>query len=182
MSHDPVRPRRRPAGIALAEAMISLAICASLLTAVGVGLVASSNAIRTNDEFTKATQAGRVILIQLEDQIRSGWLDPSVVTDANGYATQFRMITASTTAKSPDRTYKYDAATKRLLLVTNAYPADADFVLARNLTMCKFAIQKGVDANGHEAVTQVGVTLTVSVGKSQVTLSGSAAPRRSLSK
>lgn len=166
----------------MAEALISLAICAALLTAVGSALVAASGAVRHNDEFSRATQAARVILTQLEDQIRSGTLDDSVVTDAGGNATQFRLILSDPKAKSPDRTYKYDAANKQLILVTNSYPADADFVLARNVSACRFGIQKGTDASGAPAVTQVGVTLTVTVGKNSVTLSGSAAPRRSLAK
>ena len=179
------RCRKHRRGITIAEALISLVICTSLLTAVASGIVAASNAVRTNDEFFRATQAARVILLQLEEQIRSGWLDPTVTLDAEGKASQIRLIVHSVTAQpvmSPDRTYKYDAANKQLVLVTNAYPADADFVLARNITAGRFSIEKGLDANGYMSITQVGITLTVQVGKNQVTMSGSAAPRRSLQK
>lgn len=173
-----VHPRRLPPrrGLSLVEVLISLTICATLLTAIGAGFVATSNAMQANDEFARATQATRVCLLQMENEIRSGWIDPYVTVDANGVATQVRLITSSRS----DRTYKYDAANKQLLLITNSTATDPDYVLARNVSSAKFAILKGTDALGNVCISEIGITITVKVGKNQVTLSGSAAPRMNL--
>jgi Tfp pilus assembly protein PilW len=183
MMHPPAQLRhRRRRGLSLVEAMISLVICTALLTSVGVAFVASSNAIKNNDEFTRAAQAARVSMAHLQSEIRTAWaIDPSTPTDGNGNTGQIKLLTSEAT-HNPDRTYKYDSTKKQLIMVTNAVPNDLDFVLVRNVTAAQFNIQKGTDASGATCVSQVGITITVAVGKNQVTLSGAAAPRRNLAK
>jgi type II secretory pathway pseudopilin PulG len=171
-----LRRQCRHRGLGLVEVLISLAICATLLTAVGVGFVATSNSMRNNDEFTRATQAARVCLLHLENEIRTGWVDPNITVAADGTTTQVNVITTA----NADLTYKYDSARKQLLLVTNSKTTDPDYVLVRNLSSARFTIQKGTDATGATCVNEVGITLTVTVGDNQVCLSGSAAPRRGL--
>ena len=51
------RLRRSRAGLGMVEAMISLAIAASLLTAVAMAFRASADAVDQNDQFFRATQA-----------------------------------------------------------------------------------------------------------------------------
>jgi Tfp pilus assembly protein PilW len=177
-SHVTSRHRlaRRPRGLLLIEAVISLAICAALLTAVCVGFVAASDAIRTNDEFSHATQTARVVLVQLTEQIRKGTPDANLTRDPAGNLTQFHLMTFN----GADFTYKYDPDAREILLYNNAAGTKAGHVLARNITSCKLTADTGTDASGLACVTQVALTLTVTVGKNQITLSGSAAPRKSL--
>src|SRR5438132_4535315 len=70
----PARPprRRRRAGLGMVEALISLAICAALLTAVAAAFRASADAIEQNDQFFRATQAARVALTRILTQVRRG--------------------------------------------------------------------------------------------------------------
>ena len=177
-----MNPRLRPSrrrGLTLAESLISLAICAALLTALGGAFTATARALTENNEFASAVQTARLCLARLESDIRRGTLDPTIATAADGSVTAIRLISAEG-GPTADRTYRYDAQTKRVLLVTNAIATDQDFVLASNVTSGRCVVVKGTDANGNACVRQVAITLTVTVGDNSATLSGSAAPRKSL--
>src|SRR5205823_7082731 len=60
-------PRR---GMSIAEVMISMAIAALLLVGVSAAYTASADAVEANDNFFRATQAGRVTMTQLLTEIR----------------------------------------------------------------------------------------------------------------
>src|SRR4051812_8461702 len=59
------RPRTRPAAMLLMELMISLAISAMLLVAIGAAYQSSSKAVEINEDFFQASQAARVSLNQI---------------------------------------------------------------------------------------------------------------------
>jgi hypothetical protein len=141
--------------------------------------VASANSVKNNDEFYRATQAARVAVLRVTSEVRRAQIvDVDSPADANGNTTQIKVFTYN----GQDFTYKYDSQKKQLLLVTNSNLTDADYVLVRNVASASFNILKGVDSSGAQCVSHVGLTLTVAVGKNQVTLSGAAAPRCNLPK
>jgi type II secretory pathway pseudopilin PulG len=158
--------------------LISLAICSTLLVAVATAYVGASHAITNNDDFTRATQSARVILAQFEEQVRTGTPNSNYIADSNGNITSFQLTTAS----GAYRTYTYNASTKQLVLYTNATSTGTAYVVARNVTACSLTAVKGTDANGLSCVTQAALTITVTVGTNSITLSGSAAPRKSMQK
>jgi hypothetical protein len=166
-----LRARRRPhRGIGMIEALIGLAIAAALLTAVAIGFVASACAISENDEFFRAAQSGRVSLNRILTQVRRG-------TPANdSTATSLHLLTD----RGDDVTYRYDASSKTLSLVTNTIVTDPDYVIARNVSRCSFGTQSGVDPTGHTCISRATVMIAVTIGDNQILYSGSAAPRRSL--
>ena len=100
-SSPPHRRRRqmRRRGITLIEAMISLAISTSLLTAVGAAFCSSSKAITVNDEFYRATQAARVTVNQIMTEVRR-------CTSINVFSDHIDMMTYA----SENRTYAFDPA------------------------------------------------------------------------
>ena len=59
-------------GLSLVEILISLAISASLLTAIAAAFSASASVIEKNDEVFRATQAARVTMLHLLTEIRQG--------------------------------------------------------------------------------------------------------------
>ncbi len=161
--------------------LISLALCAVLLVAIGAAVAASVAATRDNDEFFRASQAGRIALAQILTEARRGWVD------VNSTSTSLHLLTAAGSQAADDRTYTYypptaapNTPSAELRLITNDDSTDPDYVLARNVSAMTFSIQTGTDSTGAACVTEVTVTITVTIGNNQVCLSGSTSPRRSM--
>jgi type II secretory pathway pseudopilin PulG len=161
-------------GLAMVEAMISLAIASALLTAVGVAFSSSAQAVKINDEFFRATQASRVSLTRIMQQVRLGSVDElSTITSLH-------LITNG--APIPrDVTYTYDATSKELRMITNDDLTDAAYyVMARGVTQCKFIVDLGKDYNNTDCVSRVTMNVAVKKGNNEIFLSGSGAPRRNV--
>jgi prepilin-type N-terminal cleavage/methylation domain-containing protein len=155
-------PRRRVAarrGLSLVEVLISLAITATLLTAVSGAYVASAKAIELNDQFFRASQAARVSVTRISSELRKCRSGTLYGDDT------LELITAS----GEKHTYKHDPVNKWLTLTLDL-PVPRTHKLASNVTSCKFY------SNGKS----VTVNVTVAVGKNSVALNGSAIPRRAV--
>ena len=170
------RSRRRRRGLSLVELMIGLAIAASLLTAAAVAFNASSQVVERNDAFFRATQAARISMHQILTQVRRGSVNLAST------AQELRLITATTEGGGGDEdvSYKYIPAEKKLLLVTHDIVDDPDYVLASNVAGLTFTVEPGQDYTKAPCVVRVTVRIRVQVGDNDVTVSGSAAPRRNL--
>jgi prepilin-type N-terminal cleavage/methylation domain-containing protein len=156
-------------GLSLVEVMISLAISAMLLTAVAAAFTASSDAIEVNDEFFRASQAARVSMNQILTEIRR----------ANAVQVPTSNKTLSMmTHDGKDRTYTYDSNAKKLKLITNDVTTDPDYTLAGNCSTATFDVDTYKDTGGITHVVRVSVTICVQVGRNQIRLTGSAAPRK----
>jgi len=149
--------------------MISLAISAMLLTAVAAAFTASSEAIEQNDEFFRASQAARVSMNQILTEIRRG----SVKVPPASTATNLSMSGHD----GKDRDYTYNSGLKKLQLVTSD-PGAPNYNLASNCYDAAFAYDTYTDAGLKPHVIRVSVTIVVKVGKNQIRLTGSAAPRK----
>ena len=163
-------------GLSLVEALISLAICAMLLVAIGAAFSGAAAAVRTNDEFFRATQASRVTLHHLLTHVRQG------TVDAPADPATIRLITAQTEdgAGQDDRTYQFNPSTRQIVMKTNDNTTDPDYVLARNVESCTFTAQMGKDYNNTDCVARLMISIVVKVGNNTVRLSGAASPRKSL--
>jgi hypothetical protein len=162
------------------EVLISLAISASLLTAVGAAFSATAAGIEENDQFTRATNGARAIVNHLTAEVRRGEVDPLSTS------TVLRLVTYPPGGlPGEQRTYRYIPPTAevpgRIMVVTNVgTPEEAQFVLARNVADAKFTCTPGTNAKGDLCTAQVAVSVTVRVGRNTVRITGSAAPRASL--
>ena len=194
--------RRRPCGagarrggLSIVECMISLVIAATLLTATAMAFSATTKAMKYNDEFFNSTQAGRVCLLRILKQVRTGTVSEKNPLTGNDFndndlSNAIEVVTPDvvksdgTTVYGKDYVYKYDSTTlptPTLRMWTKPYPVgDPGQVLARNLTSLTFRIGIGTDANNHKCVSQVTVSIVVKIGNNEVRLSGSAAPRQML--
>jgi prepilin-type N-terminal cleavage/methylation domain-containing protein len=201
----PTRPVARPAprarGLSLPEVMISLAITTMLLTAIAAAFHSSSQIIKENDEFFRATQAGRVCLNQILTEIRRS--DAIACTTINFPSFSIPPLTASLLPVSRPlsaqstmefiRYYRYNAASKQIEL----YFQDANgrmtpgavvgtsfevsgYPVAANVQGPPFSWETDTDSKGTTYVKRVSVTLDVLVGNNHIRLSGSAAPRRAI--
>jgi len=187
------QPRQN--GLCLSEVMISLAISSMLLTAIAAAFSSSTAVIENNDRFFRATQSGRVALNQIVTDVRRSDAivdrDTTITTAATpfvvkGITANLLPIYRPTEARVPGemvRYYRYDATNKRLLLsfVNTAGVSSPEYALAEDVQASPFAWDMGTDANNATCVARVAVSLDVKVGTNIVRLSGSAAPRRSLS-
>lgn len=145
-------------GLSVAECLISLAITASLLTAVGVAYSASTDAVRANDEFFRASQAARVSVNQIVAEVRkcrSGVVDDTTLE--------------LTTANGDVKTYSLNTDTRKMTMTI-----DGVTPITTNMASNVNSLQFSTDGQ------TISVTVTVKVGKNLVTLSGSAIPRRTL--
>src|SRR5439155_22638765 len=109
------------AGLGMVEAMISLAICASLLTAVSMAFRASGDAIDQNDQFFSATQGARVALSRILTQVRRG--TPATDSTSNN----LHLLTDT----GLDISYHYNSSAKQLSLVTSTQT-----ILVHNASQC----------------------------------------------
>jgi hypothetical protein len=155
--------QRRTRGLSLVEALISLSITAALLTAVGAAFQASSKTIEMNDQFFRASQGARVSVNQIMAEVRkclSNPEDPGTVEDTK---------LVITTAEGQKRTYEYESDQKRLLMTIDGV-LPITHTLARNVGTMHF------DTDGDT----ISLTIKVQVGPNEVTLNGSAVPRRTM--
>lgn len=158
-------------GLGLVEALVSLAITATLLTAVAAAFRASGDAIDLNDNFARATQSARVGMARMLTQVRRG----TPATDTT--ASSLHLLTDT----GQDINYNYDSTAQTITLVTNGNPYAMTYSLGHNVTQCTFGKTTAVDAQGTTYVARVTIVLAVNVGGNQILLSGSACPRRNIS-
>ncbi len=186
------RPRRR--GLSLGEVMISLAITSMLLTAIAAAFQSSTSIIEQNDRFFRATQSGRVALNLMLTDVRRAHsiVEANFTVDTvtpnfvvKGITADLLPIIRPVEDRLPNeliRYYKYDAANKRLVLYFqyNNGSLSVEHPLAENVQNSPFTFDPGVDANNAECIARVAIGLDITVDDNRVRLSGSAAPRRSL--
>jgi len=174
----PVLVRR---ALSLSEVMISLAISSMLLTAIAAAFSSSSSVIEQNDRFFRATQSARVALNQILTEVRRC----DSIDDAHITANLIPILRPLETRPAHEvmRYYKYDSTNKRIVIyfqydngtISGEYP------LAEAVQSSPFSWDMGKDANNTDCVVRVSLALDVKVGNNDIRLSGSAAPRRSLS-
>ena len=171
-SFEFMRPRRvlkpaarRAAGMSLIEVMISLAIVAMLLVAVGSAFVASSNVIEHNDQFTRAAQAGRMSVNFIMNDVRKTTFDPG---STNTIGAEELNVTVTNNGLLEQR--KYWKSGTDLLMTVGSGAAAQTVRLAGNVNYLHF------DTNVDKTV--VTILVTVKVSNNQVTMAGSAVPRR----
>jgi hypothetical protein len=145
--------------MSLIEVMISLAISASLLVAVGAAWTATGAAVEANDEFLRASRGARIGVNQIMAEVRR----------CKSGATDGRSLEI-VTADDERRIYAYDSAGARLTMMLPDQVPGESYTLARNVTAAQF------QTDGHS----ISLVVTVQSGKHRITLSGAAMPRRTI--
>jgi Tfp pilus assembly protein PilW len=144
-------------GLGLAEALISLAITSLLLTAIASAFQASSSAVEMNDQFYRAQQSARISMNQILDQLRQ--CQSGVVGSTS------LQLTDSTGSQ---RTYALSGTNLTLTFIPTGQSSPATSNMAADISSLAFSTDG----------KSVAVQITVSVGENQITLCGSAFPRR----
>jgi hypothetical protein len=177
----PVTLARR--GLSVAEVCLSLAISACLLVGGAAGFTASADAVRMNDQFFRATQAGRVTLDQLKTDIRRA---ETVEVTPDDLGVQIIRPALTRLPEETYREYRYDAANKRVTLQIffssppAPKPESPVYTMAGNVEAASFGPPKRDDKTN--AVIRVPIALKMKIGGNEVLLNGAASPRKLLNK
>jgi len=165
-------------GLSIAEVLISLAISAMLLVGVAAAYSASAKAVDGNDTFFRATQAGRVTMTQLMNEIRKA--ESVVVAPTYDSIIITRRSDLKINSEEQSREFKYNAATKKITLKIYYQKADGttyqspDYSLASNVTTAKFGPAEQVGG----ADARVPVTVVIQLGSNTVRLSDTTSVRK----
>jgi hypothetical protein len=141
------------------EALVSLAIGAALLVAVAAAYNATASAMEMNDQFFRATQTARVSINQIMAEVRActgGAVEPATLT--------------LTAPGSKVREYRYDSAARRVTMRLLSDAGQPAFTLVRDVGGAEFRTDGAT----------VSMTLRITIGENQVTLTGSSTPRRTV--
>ena len=162
-------------GFTIVEVLVSLAVMAILLAAVAVAFNASIINYQENDDIFKAINGARQALFRITTQLRTAYVvDP----DPNSPNNECSLITAEYAGRE-DITYRYNSADKKLYLITNDISTDSDYVLCDNVAAMVFTKQI-VTEGPLTKVKSVQISITVSSGNTQRTVSAAAVIRRNL--
>ncbi|HMO26787.1 MAG TPA: prepilin-type N-terminal cleavage/methylation domain-containing protein [Tepidisphaeraceae bacterium] len=168
-------------GISLPELLISLAIVAVLMTAVGASYSASASAIEINERMFRATQTARIAMNRALHDLRNA----EVVT-VGTLAAQANSTVTDTFIDviNPDGSmvsYVYQPADRIVYLVQRDVEEEPQFVLARNVDSAVFTADvQPHPQTGHRRTVRVTIDLIIQIENQAVRLSGSATPRRAM--
>jgi type II secretory pathway pseudopilin PulG len=151
--------RKRNKGLGLVELIVSLGIAGMLLTAVAAAYSATTTAIEMNDQFFRASQAARVTINQIMAEVRK--CQSGVVDDP---------ALELTTALGQKRLYSFNSDAKRITMTLPDELSAPTYTLARNVDSAVFYTDGAT----------IAMRVTVKIGSNQITLSGSAMPRRTM--
>jgi len=166
-----MRETRYKTGFTIVELLLAVAIAGMLLVAVAVAFNASAANYRENEEIFRTINTARQALSRMTSQLRT-----ATAVDPNAPANECTLITAD----GKDITYRYDGAQDTLFLITNYDLTDSDYVLCENVTAMTCTKTAVVEA-GVTKVKSVQISITVTSGNTQRTVSTAAVIRRNLS-
>jgi prepilin-type N-terminal cleavage/methylation domain-containing protein len=156
----------KKSGFGIVELLIAMAITAILLVAVAVAFQASMMSYRENEDIFKAVNRARQAMLRITTQLRTGyWVDPNAPSNECSFYT----------ADDLDITYRFNSADNKLYLITNYDLTDSDYVLCDNVNAMSFVKTPTEDGSNTRSVQ---VSITVSSGNAQRTVSSAAVIRR----
>jgi prepilin-type N-terminal cleavage/methylation domain-containing protein len=153
-------------GFTIAELLISLAIMALLLAAVAAAFNASIANYRDNEDIFKTINNARQALTRITNQLRT-----ADAVDPNEPSNQCSLITAG----GDNITYRHDNSDNKLYVDFNSN----SYVLCDNVTAMTFTKDTATE-DSVTYVKSVQVSMTVTSGELEKTLSAAAVVRRNL--
>lgn len=151
-------------GFGIVELLIAMAMTAMLLVAVAFAFQASMMNYRENEDIFKAVNRARQALFRITTQLRTGY-----VVDPNAPSNECSFFTAG----GDDITYEYRDTDDKLYLITNS--DGQEYVLCDNVTAMSFVKTPTDDGTDTRSVQ---ISITVSSGNTQKTVSSAAVIRR----
>ena len=161
-----VKQSNRKAAFTIVELLLAMAIAGMLLVAVAVAFNASATNYRENEEIFKTINTARQALTRITSQLRtSTMVDPIAPSNECSFFT----------SAGDDVTYRYDSGQGRLYLRTNS--DGQQYVLCENVVDMSFSKTPTDDGSDCKSVQ---ISITVTSGDTQRTISTAAVIRRNL--
>jgi prepilin-type N-terminal cleavage/methylation domain-containing protein len=167
------RLRVKAGGFTLMEALITLAIMAVLMAALGTAFSASMTSFKENQRIATASQTARGVLQRMMGDIRT-----CAAVDANS---------ASITILPPDANivqqiqYRYDPTNKRLSYIRKINGTNYTYTACGedgSLKAFTVTTTTGQDWQGITCIKNVRVAMTLQFGPQTFQVTASASPRR----
>lgn len=155
----------------LVELMIALIITGLLMAAVATAFHASLTNYNANQDIYKASNDLRQSLLRMTTQLRTA-------TAVNSTTSNDRCTLITSTGS--DITFQYVPNDAKIYLITNDDASDADYTLCENVTAATFNKTTDIDELGATYVKTVDISITVSEGSGERTLSSAATLRKNL--
>jgi len=155
------------AGFTIVELLIALAISAMLLAAIAVAFNGSITNYQENEKIFRTINSARQAMCRITTQLRTA--------DAVDPCTPANQCTM-TTADEEDITYDYRTADNKLYLITNGQ----EYVLCDNVTATTFTKETFIHDVYGPCVKSVQISMTVTSGDLQRSISSAAVVRRNL--
>ncbi|MHC4352953.1 MAG: prepilin-type N-terminal cleavage/methylation domain-containing protein [Planctomycetota bacterium] len=165
-----MRETRYKTGFTIVELLLAIAIAGMLLVAVAVAFNASATNYRENEEIFKTINTARQALTRMTSQLRT-----ATAVDETAPPNECTMLTAD----GSNITYRYDSGPGVLYLITLDDLTDSDYVLCENVTAMTCTKTAVVEA-GLTKVKSVQISITVTSGNTQRTVSTAVVIRRNL--
>ena len=153
------------------EILIGLIITGLLMAAVATAFHASLVNYEANQDIYKASNDLRQSLLRMTTQLRTA-------TAVNSATANDRCTLITSTGS--DITFQYVPNDSKIYLITNDDTSDADYTLCDNVTAATFTKMTDVDDLGATYVKTVEISITVSEGSGERTLSSAATLRKNL--
>jgi type II secretory pathway pseudopilin PulG len=164
------RDTKHRTAFTIVELLLALLISAMLLTAIAAAFNGSIMNYQENEEIFRTINSARQAMHRITTQLRTAEaVDPC--TPAN----QCTMITAD----GDDITYSYNSGNRKLYLITNDDTTDSDYVLCENVNAMNFTNESEI-VGPQLLVKSVQISMTVTSGDLQRTISSAAVIRRNL--
>lgn len=154
-------------GFTLVELLISLALLAMIMAAVGVAVHASAINYKANESIFAAMSTARQATMRITSDLRTGWAVSG--TDPSTQCSFF-------TADGRDITYRFNNADNTLYLDIHSVDSTDSYVLCRNVTAMTFT---RTPATG-DPVRNVRLSITVTVDGQSQTVASAAVIRRNM--
>ena len=163
-----IRNTSNERAFSIAELLLVLAITGLLLVAVAVAFNASIINYRENEDIFKTINSARQALSRITSQLRT-----ASAADPNCPDNECTLITAG----GDDITYRHNNGDNKLYLIDNL--SGSNYVLCDNVTAMTFKKNTATE-DAIVYVKSVQISITVSSGNTQRTVSAAAVIRRNL--
>jgi len=157
--------RKLMTGLTIVELLVAMAITTLLIVAVAVAFNASVINYQENEDIFKTINNARQVLSRITRDIRTGLVDP------NDVASQDRCKLMRDDGSTV--TYQYNNAEQKLYL--HDHDDNTDYLLCDNVTAMTFTKDNSTETGD---VKSVQISITVSSGDLERTVSAAAAVRR----